>query len=63
MLKSLEKKVEILEGEAKAFAKKLIRLSYNMEDYKVIIVQVQTCLNVIKSKSKELREKLKSFKM
>jgi hypothetical protein len=40
----------------KVFAKKLIKLSYN-------IMKVQTCLDVIKSKSKELTEKLKSFKM
>jgi hypothetical protein len=34
-----------------------------MHDYKDVIVQVQTCLDVIKSKSKELTKKLKSFKM
>lgn len=62
LFKNLEQKVVILEGEARKFSKRLIRLWYNMDDYKVVIVEAQKCFDLSKSRLLKLTNQVKLLK-
>ncbi len=56
LLKNLEWKVIILEGEVKMFLKKLIGLHYNMDDHKALVVEAQEGFNDAQSRLKGLKK-------
>jgi predicted secreted Zn-dependent protease len=50
LFKGLERKIVILEGEAKKLSKKLISLKYNMDDCKVVATETQEGFDLVKSR-------------
>jgi hypothetical protein len=62
LFKNLEQKVVILEGEARKLSKRLIRLWYNMDDCKVVIIKAQKCFDLSKSRLLKLTNQVKLLK-
>jgi hypothetical protein len=59
LFKSLEWKVEILEGNAKTLSKKFIGLWYNMDNCKAITIEAKEGFEFAKSKLKEFLDQIK----